>query len=64
MARKNLFNIDEADIGRPAYSPPPAPEPPTPPIPAEAEQASKGKRQAYRNGKRAVMFFLSEEAFF
>ncbi len=63
MARKNLFKIDEADMGRPAYSPPPAPEAPTPPIPAGAERAGEGKRQAYRDGKRAVMFFLSEEAF-
>jgi len=63
MARKNLFNIDEADTGRPAYSPPPAAEPSPPPVVAEAERAGEGRRQAYREGKRAVMFFLTEEAF-
>jgi hypothetical protein len=62
MARRNLFNIDEADTGRPAYSPPAAELPP-PAVPEEAEQIGEGRRQAYRKGKRAVMFFLSEEAF-
>lgn len=66
MARKNLFSIAEADIGRPAFEPPAVAfdEPPpvkapevTPPTPAAPQ------RQAYREGKRAVMFFLSEEAF-
>jgi hypothetical protein len=63
MARKNLFNIDEADAGRPAYSPHPVSEslPPTRPHGEAGEKGSK--RQAYREGKRAVMFFLSEEAF-
>lgn len=63
MARKNLFNIDEADTGRPAYSPASAPESPLPADPNERERLRGGKRQAYREGKRAVMFFLSEEAF-
>lgn len=62
MARKNLFNIDEADTGRPEYQPPQievkAPEPAT-----SAERRPEIRRQAYRDGKRAVMFFLSEEAF-
>jgi hypothetical protein len=56
MARKNLFNIDEADTGRTEYQP-------TTSAAAEPERATESKRQAYREGKRAVMFFLSEEAF-
>lgn len=63
MARKNLFNIDEADTGRSVYSPPSLSEPVTPLVPAGTERAGDRKRQAYREGKRAVMFFLSEEAF-
>jgi hypothetical protein len=62
MARKNLFNIDEADTGRPAYSPPSV-EPPTSPMSVGPVRAGEGRRQAYREGKRAVMFFLSDEAF-
>src|SRR4051794_4887851 len=78
MARKNLFSITEADADRPAYSPSPRPEPAAepaahrasppaitdiaPPMPA-AEVPQRRRQQAYREGKRAVMFFLSEEAF-
>ncbi|MFL5280737.1 MAG: hypothetical protein ACJ8AW_06980 [Rhodopila sp.] len=62
MARKNLFNIDEADTGRPEYQPPPAALP-SQETTGEPDRPSGGKRQAYREGKRAVMFFLSEEAF-
>src|SRR4051794_24615149 len=63
MARKNLFNIDEADEGRPAYSPRPVSES-LPSANTRGEEREKGsRRQAYREGKRAVMFFLSEEAF-
>jgi hypothetical protein len=61
MARKNLFNIDEADTGRTEYRPP-ATEPAAIATGAPA-RATESKRQAYREGKRAVMFFLSEEAF-
>jgi hypothetical protein len=63
MARKNLFNINEADTGRPAYSPPTDAELPGPSVAAGAERTGEGRRQAYREGKRAVMFFLTEEAF-
>ena len=69
MARKNLFNIAEADSGRPAYQPESS-------QPARAQstvspevRAGEGSRkptsrpQAYREGKRAVMFFLTDEAF-
>jgi hypothetical protein len=67
MARKNLFNIADADTGRPAFDPPATPEPqPAPRAPEAAAPAPASKpsqRQAYRDGKRAVMFFLSEEAF-
>lgn len=70
MARKSLFNIAEADAGRPAYqqsaeqAPVAAPELSTNILPprAPADAPSK-RRQVYREGKRAVMFFLSEEAF-
>ena len=68
MARKNLFNIVEADNGRPAFEPP-VPEPPPPVEPAAAVPSAgpvdpdPRRRQPYREGKRAVMFFLSEEAF-
>src|SRR5688500_9712391 len=60
MARKNLFNITEADTGRAPYEPPYAAEPTSPALPADA---STSRRQQYREGKRAVMFFLPEEAF-
>lgn len=63
MARKNLFNIAEADGGRPAYSP----EQKARPTPAggagEVVQKPAARPQAYRDGKRAVMFFLPDEAF-
>lgn len=66
MARKNLFSITDADNGRPAFEPPA-----TPVVPAEEKAPEAAppsarpapQRQAYREGKRAVMFFLSEEAF-
>jgi hypothetical protein len=63
MARKQLFNIAQADQGRSAYEP----------AAQKNEAISRGavlppalplagrRRQAYREGKRAVMFFLSEE---
>jgi hypothetical protein len=64
MARKNLFNIDEADTGRAEYQPPsPAPELPAVALATVSPAAMQNRRQAYREGKRAVMFFLSEEAF-
>src|SRR3954469_7895535 len=64
MARKKLFNIAEADNGRPAFEPASTPEPvPTPERAAVAMPApTASPRQAFREGKRAVMFFLSEEA--
>jgi hypothetical protein len=62
MARKNLFNIDEADTGRAEYQPQATP-PTASSAAVEPERATENKRQAYREGKRAVMFFLSEEAF-
>jgi hypothetical protein len=71
MARKSLFNIAEADSGRPAYRQAPSPASPTVPettstdtaLLVTAAAAPSQRRQAYREGKRAVMFFLSEEAF-
>lgn len=65
MARKVLFNIEDADTGRPAFQPPLQPAAPLP----SASQAGTtqpvrvARRQEYREGKRAVMFFLTEEAF-
>lgn len=56
MARKNLFNIDDADTRRIEYQP-------TTPVAVKPGRTTESKRQAYREGKRAVMFFLSEEAF-
>jgi hypothetical protein len=66
MARKNLYDITQADKGRPAFDPAS-----TPPVPIAEQEVSNDaavprparQRQAYREGKRAVMFFLSEEAF-
>jgi len=63
MARKQLFDIAQADTGRPAYESASVGgrgaklegEGPSQPTPK--------RQQAYREGKRAVMFFLSEEAF-
>ncbi len=69
MARKNLFNIAEADSGRPAYQPggrQPARAAAVADLEGrEGEGAPKptSRPQAYREGKRAVMFFLSDEAF-
>lgn len=64
MARKQLYDIGAADTGRPSYTPPSKPpkvqEAPTGP---EAAQQGVSRTQAYREGKRAVMFFLSDEAF-
>jgi len=69
MARKNLFNIAEADSGRPAYQPE-GRQPARAAAVADLEgREGEGARkptsrpQAYREGKRAVMFFLSDEAF-
>ena len=61
MARKNLFSIAEADTGRRPYEPLSPAEAASPAL-RGAETASK-QRQQYREGKRAVMFFLPEEAF-
>jgi hypothetical protein len=66
MARKNLYDITQADKRRPAFDP--APVPPAPIAEAGASNDTPTsrparQRQAYREGKRAVMFFLSEEAF-
>jgi hypothetical protein len=65
MARKNLFNIIDADAGRPGFNTPgpesAQPEPLT--ISQPIDEADIRRRQPYREGKRAVMFFLSEEAF-
>lgn len=70
MARKKLFDIAEADTGRPAYEPQrpadrsqPSPLALEPAVAHVAEQRRSPRRQEYREGKRAVMFFLSEEAF-
>ena len=69
MARKNLFNIAEADSGRPAYQPEPRQpargQGTTSPEVRVGEGARKptSRPQAYREGKRAVMFFLTDEAF-
>lgn len=62
MARKDLFKIDEADTGRSEYQPP-APAVKLSDSTLVGEPATGSRRQAYRDGKRAVMFFLSEEAF-
>jgi hypothetical protein len=64
MARKQFYDIGEADTGRPSYSPPvKASAPTTPKQDSVAPHRDASKTQAYREGKRAVMFFLSEEAF-
>ena len=70
MARKSLFDIAEADAGRPAYQQPTAQVPVAAPdsspntlLPTAPTFSSGKRRQVYREGKRAVMFFLSEEAF-
>lgn len=65
MARKNLFNIADADGGRPAHG---VPQPAAVPVREDARAAEGGRKpasrpQAYRQGKRAVMFFLPDEAF-
>ena len=65
MARKSLFNIADADIGRPAYNAAAVkPHVTIRPI-GEGEGGKKlpSRPQGYREGKRAVMFFLSDEAF-
>jgi hypothetical protein len=64
MARKNLFNIADADTGRVVYEPPSRSDlVPPPPTTTQASPKPSRRRQEYREGKRAVMFFLSEEAF-
>lgn len=69
MARKNLFNIAEADSGRPAYQPEgsqPARAAAVADLEGRDEEEARkptSRPQAYREGKRAVMFFLSDEAF-
>ncbi len=70
MARKALFKIEDADIGRPAFKAS-APTTPTetpssaPVVQPAGELPAKrpARRQEYREGKRAVMFFLNEDAF-
>ena len=69
MARKNLFNIADADNGRTVYEP--EAKQITRSQAAEGQDAETGegarkftsRPQAYRAGKRAVMFFLTDEAF-
>src|SRR5215203_5068148 len=64
MARKNLFNIADADKGRAAYELSTRSDPiPLTPASTQPTAAPSRRRQEYREGKRAVMFFLSEEAF-
>lgn len=65
MARKNLYNIVDADTGRPAYDAGAATRPPATDPSGGGQGGAKNVRrpQAYREGKRAVMFFLSDEAF-
>ena len=65
MARRNLFNIADADIGRPAYNAAGVKARVTTNPIGEGEGGKKlpSRSQAYREGKRAVMFFLSDEAF-
>jgi hypothetical protein len=63
MARKALFNIEEADTGRPAFRPPASANPSPAAAAASIPAPCAPRRQEYREGKRAVMFFLPEEAF-
>ncbi len=65
MARKNLFNIADADSGRPAHLllQPKAASAPEGAGVGEGGRKSTSRPQAYRQGKRAVMFFLPDEAF-
>ena len=67
MARKALFDIAKADTGRPAFEAQQSGSV-SPSSRANSEPTSllvrdPKRRQEYREGKRAVMFFLSEEAF-
>lgn len=63
MARKNLFNIEEADTARPAFRSSASARPPPAAAAASIPAPRAPRRQEYREGKRAVMFFLPEEAF-
>lgn len=66
MARKSLFNIAEADTGRHAYQgieERASEAPATASVSTASATPPAKRRQEYREGKRAVMFFLSEEAF-
>ncbi len=67
MARKALFDIARADTGRRAFDPPQAAAElqaaSLAPGTASAPPQRPKRRQEYRDGKRAVMFFLPEEAF-
>ncbi len=64
MARKALFNIEDADIGRPAFQQPAPVARAGEGVQAEPAPARRApRRQEYREGKRAVMFFLNEDAF-
>src|SRR5690348_9511252 len=64
MARKNLYAITEVDRGRPPFEPAPAPPSSMPQgTGAVSARRAPSQRQAYREGKRAVMFFLPERAF-
>ncbi len=63
MARKALYDIADADTGRrvfdqllPAHTASAA-------VPSSLPSGQPPRRQEYREGKRAVMFFLPEEAF-
>lgn len=65
MARKSLFRIEDADTGRAAFeaSQPAVTVSAVISAPSSAPPPRLPRRQEYREGKRAVMFFLSEEAF-
>lgn len=67
MARKALFDIATADNGRRAISLSQTNSDPQVPqlTSSDGSQSSQParRRQEYREGKRAVMFFLPEEAF-
>ena len=63
MARKQLFDITTADTGRPLYEPPSRQADPDLSRTAGDTATPAPRQQAYRQGKRAVMFFLPEEAF-
>lgn len=62
MARKD-FSLAAADRPRTAALPHPSSSPQTPAIVPPTETAAAKRGQAYREGKRGVQFFLTDEAF-